>query len=602
MRLLVPPFEVLLPLALGGLAPLVLGAVYLPLSARRQRRIATLLTLRSVLLLALGFAALSAVAAVSVVGAGIRELHDRHAANARSLGDAIAQVPLSPVSGAAQLTLALFRAKDPHVSFVAVGADRCVTSCLVSVGAISGGAKSLAQRLRGVWPKSPEDERMLSLGDRAYLLVMATVFDPSGAPAAHGVAVVAGIDATSIVHQAARTAWTLLAISYALLVVVGWMIWRQVSLSLATRMSAITTQLRAGTAEDAAELLAADGQELRELADSVSMYIKRTLEQQELSDERHRRLVELSPDGVFICSAAGIRFANSAALTLAGARHRRELIGHPIERYLQFEKNAFRRDLAVASMKPARWTRADGTVLYVQVAEIADTIGGDSVRQYVVRDVTHQQRREADLAHRADHDFLTGLVNRSRFVDRLTDLVQTHATNRRADVREAAVLFIDLDDFKPVNDQHGHAAGDAVLVAVSERLRESTRGTDVLARLGGDEFAVLLEVRDDDELRTVAQRVLRSLRQPVVFDGLSLTVGTSIGTASVRRDLSLEGKPPAGYSAQVARALLRRADVAMYSAKAAGGDRICEAADRSAEQSPGQSPGQTSEVSFPAVA
>src|SRR5262249_11021218 len=158
----------------------------------------------------------------------------------------------------------------------------------------------------------------MSIGDRSYLLMSATVLDASGRPAAHGATVVIAIDATSIVELATRVAWTLLAISYVLLLLVGWSTWRQVSHSLATRMNPISTQLRAGSVEDSIELFPADSHEMRELADSVATYIKRTLEQQELSEQRHRRLIELSPDAVFICSSTGIRFSNSAGLSLAG--------------------------------------------------------------------------------------------------------------------------------------------------------------------------------------------------------------------------------------------------------------------------------------------
>jgi diguanylate cyclase (GGDEF)-like protein len=148
----------------------------------------------------------------------------------------------------------------------------------------------------------------------------------------------------------------------------------------------------------------------------------------------------------------------------------------------------------------------------------------------------------------------------------LKELVEAGAgASRSAGQRQVAVLFIDLDEFKPVNDRYGHAAGDAVLVAVAARLRESTRGSDLIARLGGDEFAVLLDVRDREEVTSVSDRILESLERPIVHDDVELRVGASIGIA----DTHLGGDRPSRTAAE----LLRIADIAMYAAKAKGGNQ-----------------------------
>ena len=286
-------------------------------------------------------------------------------------------------------------------------------------------------------------------------------------------------------------------ISYVLFVIVGWNAWRQLHDSLATRIRAITMQLRLGIADEAAPTLSADGHELKDLADSVSNYIRQTLDQQQSNEERYRRLIELAPDGVLICSDAGVRFANPAAVALAGVKRRLELIGLPIDRFLEFENAESAGHPTDGGLRPALWRRVSGEQLHVEVAEVSYMDSGVSIRQYVVRDVTSRRAREAALAHRAEHDSLTGLVNRARFQARLADILLPRSVPvEPADARQAAVLFIDLDGFKPINDRAGHAAGDAVLVAVAARLRESTRGTDLVARFGGDEFAVLIEVRD----------------------------------------------------------------------------------------------------------
>jgi diguanylate cyclase len=161
------------------------------------------------------------------------------------------------------------------------------------------------------------------------------------------------------------------------------------------------------------------------------------------------------------------------------------------------------------------------------------------------------------LEHQAFHDRLTGLPNRALFHDRVE-----HALARR--LREPtpiALLFIDLDDFKNVNDTLGHAAGDELLVAVAERLRDCVRTEDTLARLGGDEFAVLLEHATDEPAATaVAARVVETMEESFALADGVVRVTASVGV-TVSRDLDLD-------------TVMRQADVAMYTAKALGKDRF----------------------------
>jgi diguanylate cyclase len=163
--------------------------------------------------------------------------------------------------------------------------------------------------------------------------------------------------------------------------------------------------------------------------------------------------------------------------------------------------------------------------------------------------------REVELHRLAFHDGLTGLANRALFLDRLG-----HALDLAS--REGwrvSVAFLDLDGFKAVNDSLGHAAGDALLVRVAERLRGALRTSDTLARLGGDEFAVLVERGD---ATVVAATLLAALRTPFRIEGRTVSVAGSVGVASVE---PCEGSPDA-----TAATLLHRADVAMYAVKAAG--------------------------------
>ena len=184
---------------------------------------------------------------------------------------------------------------------------------------------------------------------------------------------------------------------------------------------------------------------------------------------------------------------------------------------------------------------------------------GSSVQfSALVDDITVRKALEGQLRHQALHDALTGLPNRVLFSDRLQ-----HALDRsRADPDQSlAVFFVDLDDFKTVNDSLGHTAGDQLLAAVADRLRASVRGEDTAARLGGDEFAVLVEESAPSDPAVVADRILRELSRPFEIDGKPVSVQASIG-------VSLSG--PDGSSPDE---LLRNADLAMYLAKARGKNR-----------------------------
>jgi diguanylate cyclase (GGDEF)-like protein len=169
------------------------------------------------------------------------------------------------------------------------------------------------------------------------------------------------------------------------------------------------------------------------------------------------------------------------------------------------------------------------------------------------------QESAATIRHQAQHDALTGLPNRVLFAERVDLAMQAGG--------DQAVLFIDLDDFKVVNDSLGHAAGDELLVAVARRLQASVRESDLAARLGGDEFAVLVQEGGVPLASTIAERIIAALRQPVAAGGMPILIQASVGIAAVSewRDTA---------------ELLRNADVAMYVAKEQGKGqfRVFEAA------------------------
>jgi diguanylate cyclase (GGDEF)-like protein len=157
------------------------------------------------------------------------------------------------------------------------------------------------------------------------------------------------------------------------------------------------------------------------------------------------------------------------------------------------------------------------------------------------------------ITHQAMHDQLTGLANRLQFTTELRRAV--HGARERSD--PAALFYVDLDRFKPVNDEFGHETGDELLVAVARRLTSCTRATDVVARLGGDEFAVLLVDATHDDIENVAGRITDSFREPFAVAGHRLTLGVSVGRSLYPLD------------AEDADGLLRRADAAMFASKRA---------------------------------
>jgi diguanylate cyclase (GGDEF)-like protein/PAS domain S-box-containing protein len=175
-------------------------------------------------------------------------------------------------------------------------------------------------------------------------------------------------------------------------------------------------------------------------------------------------------------------------------------------------------------------------------------------RVWSFRDITDHRDLQNKLIHQAFHDPLTGLSNQALFRDRVA-----HASARLERVdRELAVLFIDLDDFKRVNDSMGHSAGDELLITVSERIAESIRAGDTAARLGGDEFAVLIEeLQSHQDAIDVADRVISRLREPIALGTKQVSITASVGIAY-------------GAAAVGSDEMLRNADLAMYTAKTGG--------------------------------
>ena len=202
-----------------------------------------------------------------------------------------------------------------------------------------------------------------------------------------------------------------------------------------------------------------------------------------------------------------------------------------------------------------RVEHSSGGTRWVEM-RISGRVDAVGIKGWVVnfREVTDRKLFEDELRRQARTDPLTGLLNRTAFSERLAEATRAFDVGARP-----AGLFVDIDDFKTVNDSLGHAAGDDLLITVASRLTADVRADDVVARLGGDEFAVLLTDADGERLRDVADRLLASLRAPMALAGTTLSVTASIGGA-----LAVPG--------DTAERLLHGADTAMYSATRSGKD------------------------------
>jgi diguanylate cyclase (GGDEF)-like protein/PAS domain S-box-containing protein len=202
--------------------------------------------------------------------------------------------------------------------------------------------------------------------------------------------------------------------------------------------------------------------------------------------------------------------------------------------------------------------RRDGSAVHAE-ALVTDLLSDPGVRGYIIniRDVTERMQFEDRLSHQAFHDLTTGLANRALFCSRTVHALERHDPSDAP----VAVLFLDLDDFKSVNDGLGYVAGDQLLSAVGARLASSTRAADTIARIGGDEFAILIEASPDGDAVAAACRVHDLLEQPFSLEGREVFAHASIGIAFA--DSTTSGDLGAEQ-------LLRNADLAMYLAKEDG--------------------------------
>ena len=279
----------------------------------------------------------------------------------------------------------------------------------------------------------------------------------------------------------------------------------------------------------------------------LSMSDRRSAARVALEQGRLTQLVDLSFEGLVIERDGVVLDVNGRVCELTGQRPA-ALVGQPFDKLVPHEE---------AGERPSRARdryvcHRDGHAVPVELLTRTIEYGGSPAQAIALRDLTHRRRSEAALHRLAHFDSLTGLPNRSLLIGRLADSLADAGPDGTV-----AVLCLDLDRFKPVNDTLGHTAGDKLLAAVADRLNGLVRGTDTLARMGGDEFVIVLPSPDGVAAIAVAlaSRIVARLAEPFGIEGQQVSVGVSAGIALY---------PDDGITGDE---LLRCADIAMYAAK-----------------------------------
>jgi len=269
-----------------------------------------------------------------------------------------------------------------------------------------------------------------------------------------------------------------------------------------------------------------------------------------------------------------IRSANPVASRTFGYANE-ELVGRPFSILLDVSAEnqseaAHHVGIHAGVIGAQEFKRADGTTLVMDMTAVVVTWSGAPAIVLTLRDVTERIQAEERIRFLAFHDVLTGLANRDLFVDRLSSA----AALARRQKTTFGVVYLDLDRFKPINDQLGHAVGDAVLKEVAGRLVGCVREVDTVARLGGDEFGILAQGLDSAEsVARLCTRLVEAITSPIVVETHECLLGVSIGVSHF---------PAHGDSFD---SLLRSADAAMYRAKNQGGNTWVLASGFEKEQS-----------------
>lgn len=278
------------------------------------------------------------------------------------------------------------------------------------------------------------------------------------------------------------------------------------------------------------------------------------------SEDRYRSLVEMSPDIIAVVSDGKMDYINEAGSKLVGASSRCELIGKPISPFIFPDAiKEIKTLLETADQQEAakirfelQVIRLDGIVIDVEISTMPILYEGRLAKQVVGRDITERKKTEKTMHHMAYYDDLTGLPNRNMFRKHLDGVLS------KAEHQQLAVVFLDLDRFKMINDTKGHTIGDLLLEKVANRLKETVQSDGMVSRQSGDEFIILLENCERNQAAKVSERILTAFSKPLKLDGEEFFVTTSIGISMY---------PDDGDDQET---LIKHADTAMYLAKERG--------------------------------
>jgi diguanylate cyclase (GGDEF)-like protein/PAS domain S-box-containing protein len=281
------------------------------------------------------------------------------------------------------------------------------------------------------------------------------------------------------------------------------------------------------------------------------------------SEEQHRSLIELSPDAILVHDGEKILYTNPSGAKILGANKIGELIGKP---FMDLVHPDFR-DIVVSQIKKAfqerkkpldrmeqKLLRLDGQVVDIEASTTRIRFMGKKAILSIDRDITERKKAEETIGYMVYHDQLTGLPNRNL----LNKHMETAFRNAKVNHKQIALLFIDLDGFKNVNDKLGHEAGDRLLQEVSIRLKRCVEKIGTAARWAGDEFVILLPDSNQLNAVQVAESILKTVSSQFMIKNNEVIVTPSIGISLFPQD------------GEDGDALLKHADMAMYQAKKKG--------------------------------
>lgn len=283
-----------------------------------------------------------------------------------------------------------------------------------------------------------------------------------------------------------------------------------------------------------------------------------SLKRQQEAEKHYRTLVDKAAEGIVLVTQPefSILEANSSFASLVGMTVQ-EIRGCSLGEYFTIkpEEVAEELDRILTETRELKIRHRSGQILFAEVSGSSLTYQNQPVLSFIIHDVTERKHFEEQLMYQASHDPLTGLPNRTLLNDRMTQAIAVSERNKNS----IAVILLDLDHFKVINDTLGHSCGDLLLKTVAGRLQELIRGSDTISRIGGDEFVAMLTTRNNGEdIIAVAHRFLDAISRPYMLQGQEVTITASIGIAQYPED---------GNDCET---LCKKADTAMYHIKEHG--------------------------------